>query len=491
MKLKKTEIANEDKIKVDDINIRKINMLLFMAFFFIAITFYFLAGEQLRLRESRDNLLMPVANSETLELVNGASVEQKFIVKIQRLKKISITWGDYHRTNTGAIQVELYELQNHTLLMSQSLSAAEITEGFVSTMIFDEPLEQVYNIPLLIRISSDSSHGSAVTPLMDTKSTKAGFQLNLNGAPSPGILCFSVQGEDYIWTGLHYWEFVAVGAFLLSVSVAVLYYKYKHQKKSLFINTVVAVKKYRYLIEQLVARDFKTKYKRSVLGVLWSFLNPLLMMVIQYFVFSAIFKSDIPNYPVYLLSGIVMFNFFSEACGMTLNSILGNAALITKVYIPKYIYPLSRILSSGINLAISLVPLFIVILITGLPITKAYVLVVFPFTCLLVFCFGFGMLLASSMVFFRDTQFIWNVLNMVWMYATPIFYPESILADPFLVILKVNPLYYFITFVRICLLNGISPEPILYIQCALFSLGMLLVGAFIFKRFQDRFILYL
>ena len=114
-----------------------------------------------------------------------------------------------------------------------------------------------------------------------------------------------------------------------------------------------AFSRYRFLIQQLVSRDFKTKYKRSVLGIVWSFLNPLLTMLVQYVVFSTLFKSSIPHYPAYLLSGIVLFNFFSETTTVGMTSITANAPLITKVYVPKYIYPLTRMLSSTINVALS------------------------------------------------------------------------------------------------------------------------------------------
>jgi ABC-2 type transport system permease protein len=161
------------------------------------------------------------------------------------------------------------------------------------------------------------------------------------------------------------------------------------------------------------------------------------------------------------------------------------------VYVPKYIYPLSRVLSSTVNLLISLIPLMCVIVFTGVKITPAYLLIIFSLCCLIVFCLGLGMLLASSMVFFRDTQFLWGVLSMIWMYATPIFYPESILPQQFRFVLTINPLYYFIRFVRTCVLNGVSPEPMMYLQCALFALAMLAIGAVTFKKSQDKFILYI
>ncbi|OCN00667.1 ABC transporter [Clostridium sp. W14A] len=259
----------------------------------------------------------------------------------------------------------------------------------------------------------------------------------------------------------------------------------------MLLNVLIAIRKYRFLIHQLVSRDFKTKYKRSLLGVFWSFLNPLLMMLVQYYVFSTVFKSDIEYYPVYLLTGIIMFNFFSEACSMALTSILSNASLITKVYVPKYIYPLTRTLSSLVNLLISLIPLFVVILCSGVPITKAFLLFPFALLCLAIFSLGLGMLLAAGMVFFRDVQFLWGVVSMIWMYATPIFYPVSILPSKFSFVLSINPLYYFLTFARTCIIGGISPEPIAYVQSFLFALGMLLIGVFTFKKTQDKFILYI
>lgn len=244
-------------------------------------------------------------------------------------------------------------------------------------------------------------------------------------------------------------------------------------------------------MRQLVARDFKTKYKRSVLGVLWSFLNPLLTMMVQYIVFSTLFKSDIPNFRLYLLSGIVCFNFFSEATTMGLQSIVGNAALITKVYVPKYIYPVSRVFSSTINLLLSLIPLLAVMLLTGTPVRPAILLLPFGLLCLVTFCIGMGFILSAMMVFFRDTQFLWGVVSMLWMYATPIFYPESIIPAQYMVIYKCNPMYHIIRFVRIILIDGVSPEPKAYALCLIASFVPLVLGAVVFKKNQDKFILNL
>lgn len=472
-------------------NIKKISLYLIVGYVCLAIAFYYLVGYQLHFRQSRGNIEMPIAESGTVELTQGALVEQKFSAKIQRLQSISIRWGIYNRINSGTVTVELYDLRNNDLLMQQNIDAAKIKESEITTMSVNNPIETVYDAPLLLRIYSDSVGGQAVSPLMSSVEQSDEFTLTINGTPVEGMLCFSASGEDYIWTGLHYWEFVVGFGLAMSIYLAFTYYKWKKGRSSLLINAVAAVQKYRFLIKQLVSRDFKAKYKRSILGVFWSFLNPLLTMVVQYLVFSNLFRFDIPYYPVYLLSGIIVFNYFSEACGMALTSIVGNAALITKVYVPKYIYPLTRVLSSLINLLISMIPLIIVTMFSGLYPTKVYFLLPFVLLCTATFCLGLGMLLASAMVFFRDIQFLWGVLSMIWMYFTPIFYPESILPEQVAGILKINPLYYFITFVRTCVIEGVSPEPIMYVQCFLMAAISLFVGALVFKKTQDKFVLYL
>lgn len=483
--------VNDQSIS-DQINMKKVYAIIMTGYVVFMSLLYFLAGDQFRYRESRGNIKMTAANFGTVELVPGAKVEQRFSAKIQRFKQISVTWGTYGRKDKGIVRVELIDLLNGSVVLSQKLDVSKLTNGEVTTMAFSRYREDLCDVPMMIRITADSSAGSGVTPLMNTSAVpSSGETLSINGKPANGVLAFSAEGQDYIWLGLHYWQFAGIGGLLLLIYLIYILVKERRKKKSPLLYALIAVKKYRFLIHQLVSRDFHTKYKRSVLGVFWSFLNPLLTMAVQYFVFSTIFKMSVPFYPVYLLTGIVMFNFFSESCSMGLMSIIGNSSLITKVYVPKYIYPLTRVMSSCINLLISLIPLFAVVVIAGVPITQAILLFPFSLVCLTIFCLGLGMLLAAGMVFFRDVQFLWGVFSMIWMYATPIFYPESILPEKFKFILRMNPLYYFITFARSCVIGGVSPEPIVYIQSFLFALGMLLVGAFVFKKTQDKFILYI
>ena len=467
----------------------------------LVILLYFLMGYQLHFRDSRGNIELQLAESGTVELVQGAVVEQTFSMKTQRLREVSVQWGTYYRPNSGTATMELYNQNDGTLVLSKTFDVAEITEGGLTTMTAEEPIEGLYDVPLLLRVYADSESGTAASPLMSvsagvsvnegSEKGQTPFSLTVNGQPAEGVLCFSATGEDYIWTGLHYWKFAAAMGAVIGLYLLGTYWRWKQGKHSFLANALVAMQKYRFLIKQLVDRDFKAKYKRSILGVLWSFLNPLLNMLVQYVVFSNMFKFDIPNFPVYLLCGNVVFSYFSESCGMALTSIVGNAGLITKVYVPKYIYPLTRIMSSMVNLLISLIPLFVVALLSGLVPTKAYLLLPVPLLCLAMFCLGLGMLLAAAMVFFRDIQFLWGVLTTIWMYLTPIFYPVNALPEGVQDVVKMNPLYLYLTFLRSCIIDGISPEPVLYAQCAVIALVTLVIGAVVFKKSQDKFVLYL
>lgn len=288
-----------------------------------------------------------------------------------------------------------------------------------------------------------------------------------------------------------YWLFAGMAFGLMCLGSSVLLWKNRTGRKSAVVSVFAALSRYRFLIKQLVLRDFKTKYKRSSLGVLWSFLNPLLTMSVQYLVFSTLFHSDIPNFILYLLIGIVCFNYFNEATSLTLASIVGNASLITKVYVPKFTFPLTRVISSTINFLIALVPICIVMLLTGAPISPAMLLLPIPALCLFCLCLGVGMLLAASMVFFRDTQFLWGVISMVWMYATPIFYPASIIPARLQPLFRCNPMYQVLRFFRVILMDGVSPEPMAYVSLLIFTLAPLCLGLLVFKKTQDQFVLYL
>ena len=172
--------------------------------------------------------------------------------------------------------------------------------------------------------------------------------------------------------------------------------------------------RYQYLFKQLVLRDIKLKYRRSVLGYLWSVLNPLFVMLIMVLVFSSIFRSDVENFPLYLLSGQILFNYMNEATNGAIQSVMGASGLLKKIYVPKYIFTVSKVTSTLVTMLLSLLALLIVAVATKAPVSWKYVLIVIPVAEMYVFCLGIGLFLAQAAVFFRDIQYIYSVLLTGW-----------------------------------------------------------------------------
>lgn len=245
------------------------------------------------------------------------------------------------------------------------------------------------------------------------------------------------------------------------------------------------------LMQELVKRDLKVKYRRSILGYLWSLLNPLLMMCVMSYVFSTIFQSTIPNFPVYLICGQTLWAFFNESTTMAMHSVVQNSALIKKVYIPKFIFPLSRITSSFVTMSFSLIAILIVMLFTRATIHWTILLFWVPLLFLFVFCCGIGLILSALSTYFRDITHLYGVLTIAWMYATPIFYDPEILPDHVRNTLEWNPIYHFITFFRSLILNGQVPGAEMWLQCALVCIVTFAIGLLIFKKLQRNFILYI
>ena len=248
--------------------------------------------------------------------------------------------------------------------------------------------------------------------------------------------------------------------------------------------------KYRFLLEQLVSRDFKTRYKRSVLGVLWSMLNPLLTMSVQYLIFANLFRWDIDNYAVYLLIGTVTFNFFQEATQGALVSVTGGASLITKVYVPTYVFPVSKVLSACINWCFSTLALLLIVVIQGIPFNLFYVVLPFAYLTLILFSCGIGMILAALMVYFRDVQFLYNVLIVLWMYMTPLFYPVSIIPEKWMAAYSLNPMYQYVTFFRTVMLDGAMPSAGQFGFCLGYAVLAMVLGFFVFRSLKKEFVLH-
>ena len=261
----------------------------------------------------------------------------------------------------------------------------------------------------------------------------------------------------------------------------------------MFNNIKYVWKKYNFLLRQLVSRDFKVKYKRSVLGVLWSLLYPVLTMAVMAIVFTNVFKFTTPgvNYLAYLMSGLVIFNYFSEASNLAMSSVVANFSLINKVYMPKYIFPLSKCVFVGINFLLSQIPLYVILIATGTGINWYHIFLPYAYLCLFLFTLGFGLILSTVSVFLRDMFYIYGVIISLWTYLTPIMYDIAIIDKPLLLFaFKCNPLYWIIYFARRIMLYNTIPEINSWIYCMIFGLGTLLAGILVFKKNQDKFIYY-
>lgn len=247
--------------------------------------------------------------------------------------------------------------------------------------------------------------------------------------------------------------------------------------------------KYRYLLNQLVKRDIKLKYRRSVLGIFWSFLEPLGSMIVLTIVFSTLFNR-IENFPVYYLTGMLAYQFFAGGTNAAMRSMVGNASILKTIYIPKYLYSLSAIISNFVTFLLSLIVLFMVMAVTNVNFTMYIIFASLPILALLLLTIGAGLIMATVNVFFRDMQYLYGIFLMMLMYLTPIFYPAEIVPESFRFIQDYNPLFAIIQCCRSSFLYG----TLYNMQDLLFAMGSgvvaLVIGIFIFYKYQDRFILY-
>lgn len=251
------------------------------------------------------------------------------------------------------------------------------------------------------------------------------------------------------------------------------------------------IRKYIPLLQQLVLRDLKIKYRRSFLGYLWSLMNPLLMMWILTMIFSYVFRFDIPNYPLYLITGQIVFGFFSESTTVAMSAVLSNAGLLKKVYLPKFVFPLASVISSFVNMLFSLVAIFIVMVATDVSLQPTLLFLPLGLVILFVFSVGIGLALSSLSVYFRDMFHLYGVLTTAWSFATPIFYPVNIIPEDLRYILYYNPLYYILDFFRKIILYDTVPDGSDIMLCIAISCISLVVGISIFRKLQNKFVMYI
>lgn len=248
---------------------------------------------------------------------------------------------------------------------------------------------------------------------------------------------------------------------------------------------------YRYLLYQLIARNIKLKYRKSYLGILWSLIEPLMTMIVLSLVFGTLLGKGDKYFPVYVLSGRLLYSFFSTGTKTAMRSIRANASMIKKVYVPKFMYPLSACTSSYVISLISLVDLFLVILFMRMEIGFSILGVILPILILFLLTYGVGMILTAINVFFRDVEYIWDVVLMLIMYTCAIFYKtDSFVGTSKYWVFRLNPLYALIKCFRDCI-YGVPMEISWLLYSAVFSIVCCLIGLLIFKKKQDKFVFYL
>ena len=248
--------------------------------------------------------------------------------------------------------------------------------------------------------------------------------------------------------------------------------------------------KHRFLFEELVKRDFKKKYKRTVLGMGWSMLAPLLMLLVMKVVFTQFFGRNMPHYTTYLFCGLLVFNWFSESTNGGMRSLYSNASIFTKVNVPKYLFLFAGNVQAAINFGLTLLVFFFFCWLDDVAFTWRFALLLYPIMTLLLFNVGVGMILSALYIFFRDMDYLWRVFLQLLMYGSAIFYMVDKMPAHLQIAFALNPVYRHIAYVREIVLNGEIPSLATHLTLAGFAIGAFLIGAFMYKRYNTRFLYY-
>lgn len=256
------------------------------------------------------------------------------------------------------------------------------------------------------------------------------------------------------------------------------------------MSTLSKLKKHRFLFEELVKRDFKKKYKRTVLGMAWSLLSPLLMLLVMKLVFTQFFGRDMEHYTTYLFCGNLIFLCFNESTTQGMSSLLGNAGIFTKVNVPKYLFLFSKNVQTLINFGLTLVIFFLFCLFDGITFTWKFFLLLYPIVFLLLFNIGVGLILSALYVFFRDIQYLWSVFTRLLMYMSAIFYTIDRYPAFAQKLFMLNPVYTFISYFRLVVIDGVIPPVWHHLLIVLYTAIVLGIGCWMYKKYNHRFLYY-
>lgn len=251
------------------------------------------------------------------------------------------------------------------------------------------------------------------------------------------------------------------------------------------------IKQYRFLFEELVKRDFTKKYKRTVLGILWSVIGPLATLGVMALVFTQFFGRRTPHYIIYLFCGNLLFNYFRDSTSTGMTSLYDNASIFTKVNVPKYMFLLSKNVSSLINFGINIVLLFVFMLLDGVDFSWKLIFLLYPIGCLMMFNLGMGLILSALYLMFKDIKYIYDIFTMLLMYLSAIFYTVDSYPEQFQLLFLLNPVYVYITYVREIVLYQQIPDLTLHLLSAAYASAALLIGSVIYKTKNYKFLYYI
>ncbi len=250
------------------------------------------------------------------------------------------------------------------------------------------------------------------------------------------------------------------------------------------------IKKYQFLFEELVKRDFKKKYKRTVLGMFWSVLSPLLTLLVMRLVFTQFFGRTTPHYTTYLFAGMLVFSYFTESTGAGMGSLMGNAAIYTKVNVPKYLFLLSRNVQTLINFSLTLAVFFLFCAFDSITFTWKFILLLYPICCMVLFNIGVGLILSALFVFFRDIQYLWAVFTRLLMYMSAVFYPIEGYSYTVQCLFLLNPIYLFIRYFRKIVIESTIPTIWFHLLMTADVVIVLAIGCLMYKKYNHRFLYY-
>lgn len=250
------------------------------------------------------------------------------------------------------------------------------------------------------------------------------------------------------------------------------------------------IKQYQFLFEELAKRDFKKKYKRTVLGMAWSLLSPMLTLLVMRLVFTQFFGKNMEHYTTYLFCGNLIYSFFNESTSQGMTSLMGNASIFTRVNVPKYLFLFSKNVQTLINFGLTLIVFIIFCILDGVMITWKFVFLLYPIITLLLFNIGLGLILSALFVFFRDIQYLWSVFTLLLMYLSAIFY--TIEQYPYTVqcLFLLNPVYLHIRYFRKVVLEATVPSLSFHLLMLVYVLAVLRLGFWMYRKYNTRFLYY-